>query len=113
MSASPRTRRRMLSTAALVGSAVASYPGRCAVMMSPHNAGPRPVRGDGAGGGRLRTVRVRLMLLVLLPMVGLFALAAGQASTATAVLSDAARGVRVADAATASAGLIHELEREL
>jgi signal transduction histidine kinase len=81
--------------------------------MAPHDAGPRPEPGDRAGGGRLRTVRVRLMLLVLLPMAGLFALAAAQAGTATAVLSDAARGVMVADAATASAGLVHELEREL
>jgi signal transduction histidine kinase len=89
--------------------------------MASHDAGRRPVRDDGAGDGaadeagrgRLRTVRVRLMLLVLLPMVGLVALAAGQVGTAMAVLSDAARGVRVADAAAASAGLIHELEREL
>jgi signal transduction histidine kinase len=80
--------------------------------MAPPDAGLRPVH-DGAGGGRLRTVRVRLLLLVLLPMVGLVALAAGQVGTATAVVSDAAHGVRVADAATASAGLIHELEREL
>jgi len=61
----------------------------------------------------VRSVRVRLLLLVLLPMVGLVTLAATQAATSGAAISDAARGVAVADAATASADLVHQLEREL
>ncbi len=65
------------------------------------------------GAPRLRSVRVRLMLLVLLPMVGLLTLAVAQAGSAAAAISDASRGVVMADAATASAGLVHELEREL
>jgi len=62
---------------------------------------------------RVHSVRVRLLLLVLLPMLGLVLLAAAQAGTSAAAISDAARGVVVADAATASADLVHQLEREL
>jgi signal transduction histidine kinase len=62
---------------------------------------------------RMRSVRVRLLLLVLLPMLGLVLLAGAQAGSSAAAISDAARGAAVADAATASADLVHELEREL
>jgi len=61
----------------------------------------------------LRSVRVRLLLLVLLPMTGLVALGVVQAGTSIAATSDAARGVAMADAATATADVVHELEREL
>ncbi|HEU4423189.1 MAG TPA: nitrate- and nitrite sensing domain-containing protein [Pilimelia sp.] len=62
--------------------------------------------------GRLRSVRVRLLLLVLPPMVGLVGLAGVHAHASLAAMSDAARGVVMADAATATASLVHQLERE-
>jgi signal transduction histidine kinase len=61
----------------------------------------------------VRSVRVRLLLLVALPMVGLIALSATQTRASMARVSDADRGLVMADAATATTGLVHELEREL
>jgi signal transduction histidine kinase len=61
----------------------------------------------------LRSVRLRLLLLVLLPTAGLSALAAVQVRTSISTISDAARGLVIADAATATADLAHQLEREL
>jgi len=89
----------------------------CRWPIPPHQQkGPPVTAGEYTAptgqAGRLSSVRVRLLVLVLFPLLGLVALAGVQAGISLAATADAARGVVMADAATATAGLMHQLERE-
>ncbi|MGY0232423.1 sensor histidine kinase [Longispora urticae] len=66
-----------------------------------------------AGPPRLRSIRLQLLLPILISTLGLGALGTQQTSTALAAENDAVRARVLAGTATATVGLIHELEREV
>jgi signal transduction histidine kinase len=67
----------------------------------------------GIGRGRgLSSVRRRLQLITVIPLLGLVALAALQARASAAVVADSSRAMTLATTSTATVELLHQLGRE-
>ncbi len=77
------------------------------------NSRPRHAGHSQRGPGRgLRSVRGRLQLITVIPLVGLLAATALQARASAGVVTDSARAMTLAATSTATVELLHQLGRE-